>query len=259
MKILVIGGGGREHAWRGSWRKSPSASKSIATPGNPGIAQVATLPATRSRLYARARRGDRRRSDRRRPGSAAGRRRRRSTSARAACQSSDPQRERRASRRQQDHSQSTSFDADRHPHRALRHRRRSPTKRREALDQFRLPRRPQGRRPGRRQRRHHRPGSRRSRGRARSTPGPAGHRRIPARRGSQLHRALRRHATSSRSSPRRITSASSMATPGPTPAAWALIAIRDPHRRANAAKSSTRVIDPDGRCHRASPASSTPA
>ncbi|MDX2154739.1 MAG: phosphoribosylamine--glycine ligase [Bryobacteraceae bacterium] len=41
MKVLVIGGGGREHAL--AWRLSrcPSVSQVLATPGNPGIAAVA--------------------------------------------------------------------------------------------------------------------------------------------------------------------------------------------------------------------------
>ena len=46
MKILIIGGGGREHAL--AWRLAQSASVSqvLVSPGNPGIAQVATcLPA----------------------------------------------------------------------------------------------------------------------------------------------------------------------------------------------------------------------
>ena len=38
MKILVIGGGGREHAL--AWRLSQSGHDIIAAPGNPGIARV---------------------------------------------------------------------------------------------------------------------------------------------------------------------------------------------------------------------------
>src|ERR1700722_16784287 len=41
MKILVIGGGGREHALVWGLRKSPSASKIWCAPGNGGIAQDA--------------------------------------------------------------------------------------------------------------------------------------------------------------------------------------------------------------------------
>jgi phosphoribosylamine--glycine ligase len=41
MKILVIGGGGREHALAWKLRQSPSVEKLWCTPGNGGIAQVA--------------------------------------------------------------------------------------------------------------------------------------------------------------------------------------------------------------------------
>ncbi len=41
MKILVIGSGGREHALCWRLARSPSVDKLYATPGNPGIAQVA--------------------------------------------------------------------------------------------------------------------------------------------------------------------------------------------------------------------------
>ncbi len=41
MKILVIGGGGREHALRWRLRNSPSVKVVFAAPGNPGIAEVA--------------------------------------------------------------------------------------------------------------------------------------------------------------------------------------------------------------------------
>ncbi len=47
MKILVLGGGGREHALAWKLAQTPGASV-FASPGNPGIAQVATLvPAAR--------------------------------------------------------------------------------------------------------------------------------------------------------------------------------------------------------------------
>ncbi len=40
MKVLVIGGGGREHALAWRLRKSPSVTELHASPGNPGIASV---------------------------------------------------------------------------------------------------------------------------------------------------------------------------------------------------------------------------
>ncbi|HSU60303.1 MAG TPA: hypothetical protein VLI55_13390, partial [Bryobacteraceae bacterium] len=42
MKILIIGGGGREHALAWRLSKSPQVRGIVASPGNPGIAQVAT-------------------------------------------------------------------------------------------------------------------------------------------------------------------------------------------------------------------------
>ncbi len=45
MKILIIGGGGREHALAWRLSKSPQVRGIIASPGNPGIAQVATCVA----------------------------------------------------------------------------------------------------------------------------------------------------------------------------------------------------------------------
>src|SRR6185437_13689785 len=42
LKILIIGGGGREHALAWRLSKSPQVRGIVASPGNPGIAQVAT-------------------------------------------------------------------------------------------------------------------------------------------------------------------------------------------------------------------------
>ncbi len=42
MKILIVGGGGREHALAWRLKKSAAAPEIIASPGNPGIAQIAT-------------------------------------------------------------------------------------------------------------------------------------------------------------------------------------------------------------------------
>ncbi len=47
MKVLVIGSGGREHALAWRLRQSPSVKEVYATPGNPGIAQVAHCDSTR--------------------------------------------------------------------------------------------------------------------------------------------------------------------------------------------------------------------
>ena len=41
MKILVIGGGGREHTLAWTLAQSPKATKLYAIPGNPGMAEIA--------------------------------------------------------------------------------------------------------------------------------------------------------------------------------------------------------------------------
>jgi len=43
MKVLIIGGGGREHALAWRLAESPRVTALFAMPGNPGIAQVADL------------------------------------------------------------------------------------------------------------------------------------------------------------------------------------------------------------------------
>ena len=42
MRVLLIGGGGREHALAIGLAKDPAVEKLIAAPGNPGIAQLAS-------------------------------------------------------------------------------------------------------------------------------------------------------------------------------------------------------------------------
>ncbi|HNU83854.1 MAG TPA: phosphoribosylamine--glycine ligase family protein, partial [Thermoanaerobaculia bacterium] len=43
MRVLVIGGGGREHALCWKLRQSPLLEELYCAPGNPGIAEIADL------------------------------------------------------------------------------------------------------------------------------------------------------------------------------------------------------------------------
>ena len=73
---------------------------------------------------------------------------------------------------------------------------------------------------------------------------PGGHRRIPAGRGSQLHRHGRRQEHPGRSRPRRITSGCRTRTPARTPAAWARIRPRPWSTRAMHERIMREVIEP---------------
>ena len=45
MNILILGGGGREHALAWAVKQNPKCDRLIAAPGNPGIAQIADCAA----------------------------------------------------------------------------------------------------------------------------------------------------------------------------------------------------------------------
>ena len=84
MRVLVAGGGGREHALAWRLSREPGVTALFCAPGNVGIAAVAELvpiDAARSGRAAGVRRARRDRSHRHRPGAAARSRRRRSCSA----------------------------------------------------------------------------------------------------------------------------------------------------------------------------------
>ena len=53
MKVLVVGGGGREHAIVQKLRQSPRVSQLYALPGNGGMASDATLCAHRGKGHRR--------------------------------------------------------------------------------------------------------------------------------------------------------------------------------------------------------------
>jgi phosphoribosylamine--glycine ligase len=55
MKVLVVGGGGREHALVDAFSREPGAIEVIAAPGNPGIAMLARcVPVSATELHALA-------------------------------------------------------------------------------------------------------------------------------------------------------------------------------------------------------------
>ena len=56
MNILILGGGGREHALAWAVKQNPKCDRLIAAPGNPGIARVAECAGAR---HPRRRRGGR--------------------------------------------------------------------------------------------------------------------------------------------------------------------------------------------------------
>src|SRR5436309_15351387 len=52
MKILIVGGGGREHALTWALSKDRNVEEVYAAPGNPGIAEIATcVPINRTDIY----------------------------------------------------------------------------------------------------------------------------------------------------------------------------------------------------------------
>ena len=51
MKVLLIGSGGREHALAKALRLDPELEELHAAPGNPGIAEYATLHSVLSLIH----------------------------------------------------------------------------------------------------------------------------------------------------------------------------------------------------------------
>ena len=53
MKILIVGGGGREHALAWRLKQSPRVTDIVVAPGNPGIAALRRVRSRRGRRYRR--------------------------------------------------------------------------------------------------------------------------------------------------------------------------------------------------------------
>ena len=235
MKVLVIGGGGREHALAWKLAQCERVQTVFVAPGNGGTAADRALhnvPITDLAALADFAAGREDRAHRGRPRGAAGRRRRRPVPRAAGCASSARRRRRRSSKAPRP-SPRTSCSAT-----ASRPRctpaSPTPPPAHAHVDKHGRADRHQGRRPGRRQGRGGgddggRGACRDRRHAGRQRAGRAAQRRrcarrdrgVHGRRGSQLHRPVRRPPRAVRWPPARTTSASATATPAPTPAAWA--------------------------------------
>ena len=206
MRVLIAGGGGREHALAWRLAQEPGVTALFCAPGNAGIAAVARARSdrvTRSRCAARARRARRDRSHRHRTRAAARSRRRRSLPRRGPARASA----RRAPPRSSSAARSFAkgFMA-RHGIPTARYRVCESAADARAADRVggvRLSRRAEGRRARGRKGRGRRRGSRRGRRRDPRRDGRAAvrrrrraprHRGMPGRPGGVVLRALRRHA-----------------------------------------------------------------
>ena len=54
MKVLIIGGGGREHALAWKLKQSPQVEKLVCAPGNAGMAELAECQAVEMKNIARS-------------------------------------------------------------------------------------------------------------------------------------------------------------------------------------------------------------